>query len=157
METLKDETRTTPCVGCGYCCKTAPCGVALRIYGNITQCPSLKWDAEKQRHICGIIADPVIGFKFAEELAIGAGCCSPLCNTWRQDVHNRIEPEPLAYQLGAEAQAIISAFARDWITGDQLWLALHAAGKDLKNPLFLPAALRLVNEQRSSMAKSFMG
>lgn len=131
--------------------------MALRIYGAVKQCPSLKWDATKKRHICGIIADPVIGHKYAEELAIGAGCCSSLCNTWRQDVRNRIDPEPPVYQLGAEAQAIITALGREWLSGDQLWLILNAAGHELKNKAFLPAALRLVGEQRSSMSKSFMG
>ena len=88
----------TPCVGCGYCCRVAPCGYA---YSNslvpedlglndIWDCPMLKWDAEQNRHICkATVGDTLEAEKARQMLSIGDGCCSPLCNTWRKDIRER--------------------------------------------------------------------
>ena len=75
-----------PCVGCGYCCKQAPCGLCLRLYGLHTAdsgCPVLRH--EDGRYWCGAISDAGGDMKkrLVEDLAIGDGCCSPLFNTDR--------------------------------------------------------------------------
>lgn len=72
------------CVGCGYCCKKAPCFIAACVHKTLEPwiqekgCPSLR--VENGRHICGIYADATGETKerIKEDLAIGAGCCSAL-------------------------------------------------------------------------------
>ena len=66
-----------PCVGCGYCCKTAVCvvGQIFLKTGPHPPCPGLEHNGERYR--CKIAEE------HGEELAIGAGCCSPL-NSERQ-------------------------------------------------------------------------
>lgn len=70
-----------PCLGCGYCCKKVPCGLAFREFGQITKCPALRWDGK--RYVCDLAKD------HAEELAIGAGCCSSLNSDRRKLLDKR--------------------------------------------------------------------
>jgi hypothetical protein len=76
---------TIPCVGCGYCCRKAPCArassnqapcVELVEVDGIWRCGKfLRLDGEAKRI-------------FMEDLGIGAGCCSPL-NTDRRKYMGR--------------------------------------------------------------------
>jgi len=82
---------TRPCVGCGYCCFSAQCGLSYERFGCIAdgqRCPGLKWVTNRRtgkgRYVCTAIRNPFD----ASELAIGAGCCSGL-NTWRLNVRER--------------------------------------------------------------------
>ena len=75
-----------------YCCKKARCVVSyiaegylegvspFDVIGTDPKCPYLYWDGDKYR--CKLAKDP----KFAKELAIGAGCCSPLNSERRKYV-----------------------------------------------------------------------
>ncbi len=68
-----------PCIGSGYCCKQAPCGIGLQLHGPVAPCPSLENDGE--RHWCGAVRNAPTDAereRLVSELAIGAGCCSPL-------------------------------------------------------------------------------
>lgn len=78
----------SPCNGCGWCCATQTCGVALEhIPGHPTEgaCQALERDGE--RFVCGMIrrpghymrlphdwADEVMGGMIAEALGAGRGC-----------------------------------------------------------------------------------
>lgn len=76
---IVDGTPTRPCIGSGYCCKQAPCGVGLFLHGPVAPCPSLEFEGD--RHWCGAVRnapDAEEKKRLVRELAIGAGCCSPL-------------------------------------------------------------------------------
>ena len=77
--------KSNPCVGCGYCCITAPCilSVSLSLTDRAGNCAALFWTGE--RYLCALVESDS---RFKRELAIGAGCCSSL-NTWRNDVKKR--------------------------------------------------------------------
>jgi len=69
------------CVGCGYCCLKATCGLGL---DTPEGCEFLQWNGS--RYIC------LQALLHHAELAIGAGCTSSL-NTWRKDVKRRNKNE----------------------------------------------------------------
>ena len=74
------------CVGCGYCCISAPCFLsAYNEWGDrYKRCERLYWDGEKYR--CKEIeSNP----EFAEGMGADVGCPSTLGNTWRQSVKRR--------------------------------------------------------------------
>jgi hypothetical protein len=68
---------TRPCIGCGYCCTKATCAIGVAYYDleATDRCPGLRVVDGTYR--CAL-AD-----QYGDELAIGAGCCSPL-NSERQ-------------------------------------------------------------------------
>lgn len=79
------ERKVAACVGCGYCCKKAPCAAAAS-RGRVSdagECLELQHDGERYR--CGFIIEPPAegGDWWRSQLAIGAGCCSSL-NTERK-------------------------------------------------------------------------
>lgn len=80
------EPPPRPCVGCGYCCKVAPCIPGFLVYGPAKPCGALRWDEEAGRYFCGIVLDEPerTKDKLKERMAIGAGCSSPLFNTERE-------------------------------------------------------------------------
>lgn len=93
--------KTLQCIGCGYCCRKAPCGLA---YGMFTRffgtdlsdsniaillkkfggCPFLIWDNTTKKWRCSLYknAPKILKEEFRCQLAIGRGCCAPL-NTYR--------------------------------------------------------------------------
>lgn len=77
-----DEMFYAPCVGCGYCCLSAPCQSNWVQNGR---CVKLIWDKTKERYLCQKALEDKL---FCEYMAIGAGCSSSL-NTWRRDVRYR--------------------------------------------------------------------
>lgn len=94
----------TACVGCGYCCSKAPCALGAARFGvelprlgvmdlapTMSPCEALIWDEAAGRHWCRLVRDAQGSEKrhLTEGLAIGAGCCSPLFNTWRRDLKDR--------------------------------------------------------------------
>ncbi len=137
------------CVGCGFCCKTAPCSLSMRLY-NKKECPMLRHDGKKYR--CGII----------EELAIGAGCSSSLCNEDReiQVIENRfvIPTAPIL-------TSFLAAFSRQIYSSDMLFLMLNGMKRDLmKKGYKEDDAIQVVEHIRvcmgftkTGLAKSMMG
>lgn len=76
-----------PCLGCGYCCKTAPCPIAARKYRDkwVSPCPSLRQKGD--RYYCGEVEDaPTEREKqrLILILSIGAGCSSTLTSDYRR-------------------------------------------------------------------------
>lgn len=73
-----DGYEAKPCVGSGYCCKTAPCELGLKLHGPVAPCPSLTF--QEGRYWCQQILNATGAERetLIEGLAIGAGCCSPL-------------------------------------------------------------------------------
>jgi hypothetical protein len=51
-------------------------------HGKKNICPALQWNGK--RHIC------IWANEYKQELAIGAGCCVSLFNSWRDELKNRI-------------------------------------------------------------------
>lgn len=80
----------TQCVGCGYCCRTAPCGLAWLTFSpaiktGVWKCPALRWDGK--RYLCRLCeGEDAQSKKNREALAIGAGCSSTLFNQDRQRI-----------------------------------------------------------------------
>lgn len=70
------------CIGSGYCCKKAPCPVAMQKYGLrwTSPCPSLRYADEQQRYFCREVEEAEGQWKIdvMKILSIGAGCCSSL-------------------------------------------------------------------------------
>lgn len=88
---------TSPCVGSGFCCQTAPCP-----FGQVTSptnlaCKFLEEIKEphiNKRYTCGI-ADQIIGKPGAELCpAFGAGCCMPLFNPNRRAIIQELKEHP---------------------------------------------------------------
>lgn len=78
-----------PCVGCGYCCITAPCFLSAYMEWHINSkqvCRKLVWSKSDQRYWCQ--AKDEYPEKL-EHLGFGAGCPSVLGNKWRQNVKRR--------------------------------------------------------------------
>ena len=69
------------CIGCGYCCRKAPCLLSLWD-ADERRCDCLKWDGHRWR--CALVEDTVRMARrlVVEYLAIGEGCCSNM-NTYR--------------------------------------------------------------------------
>jgi len=70
------ELNIKPCIGCGFCCLQAQCGVSYAAYGKRSRCPQLMWNGN--RYVCGFAA------QYFDSLFIGEGCCSNL-NSWRRE------------------------------------------------------------------------
>jgi hypothetical protein len=79
------------CVQCGYCCSKGPCGYS-------------KWDYKKKCCQYLVKGDPLVGtFKCSiynkimgfergcEYGMMGSGCSSPLCNTIRNEVIQKMK------------------------------------------------------------------
>jgi hypothetical protein len=154
MTVTVDGLRARECVGCGYCCRTAPCMAAQRVYGPVDTCPGLKWDGAKYR--CELCEKPGdIGARYREELAIGAGCCSPL-NSDRQQIPPPVPPVLLQKHVSEDLREFLRQLPRFFITGDQIWLTLDAASKKF-GKAWMKEALSVFKEQRPKHMDDFMG
>ena len=48
-----------PCNGCGVCCTVAPCPIGVLVSGRRHgACSALRWQADGQRYLCAMVADP---------------------------------------------------------------------------------------------------
>lgn len=148
------EAKTKACVGCGYCCKKAPCSLAVRVFGAVTSCPMLIWDEDANRYWCKACkGEGSLRAEYRAQLYIGDGCCSPL-NT---DRNNIPAPNQKAVNvLSHEAQVFLTALAREWISGDSIYFILSRCKQELGDE-WVQAAARLIQEQRSSRVTNFMG
>jgi len=78
-----DDAPSRPCLGCGHCCLTATCVVGLQLAGEVVhrgvrRCAALVRRGDRYR--CALIE---AGRVPPDQLAIGAGCSSPLFNAAR--------------------------------------------------------------------------
>jgi len=96
QKTQRDQkVETKPCVGCGHCCFSGPCVVALVLHGvafpwSTSRCPQLVWDEKGKRHLC--IAYP--WRTFARRLGVvinGSDCILP-SSPWRKEIKDRTTP-----------------------------------------------------------------
>jgi len=99
------------CIGCGYCCRKAPCSVAMR-HGEVLTtsprdqkpCSKLVWDGSRWN--CGLYekyaGEPEVQRSIAGELAFGEGCCSGM-NTYQVYQHvptpYELEDEPFLLKM----------------------------------------------------------
>jgi len=80
-----------PCIGCGYCCRKRPCGVAQYLNKmdeddkGEYRCTMLQWVEEDQQYRCRFLLDPETEH-YAHEIHIGVGCCSTLFNQDREKI-----------------------------------------------------------------------
>lgn len=151
---MKTDIPVKACVGCGYCCKKAPCALAVRVFGATTSCPMLIWDEVNHRYWCKACkGDGGLRAEYRAQLYIGEGCCSPL-NTDRINI-----PDPtlkVVNVLSRESQIILSALAREWVSGDAIFFVLQNCGRELGEE-WKNAALHLIQEQRGGKVKGFLG
>lgn len=88
------EPKPRPCVGCGYCCRKGPCGLAWARGAKPTPAnPACPFLVELEgRFRCGVWVQTGEAERkaIADALAFGAGCCSPLGNTDREKMLRRI-------------------------------------------------------------------
>ena len=152
--------RETPCIGCGMCCRQAPCPLAFRIYGNaITKCPGLiyrdgRWWCEVVDNARGTLRD-----EYIKTLYIGAGCCSPLCNSDRQHIPTPQELEPprrpdIDYRKAF--QGLCHILGGELISGDQLFLIGLRLQHDCDDETLKEYA-HWLTEGRGRFVKGFMG
>ena len=93
------------CVGCGFCCRKAPCSLSVYVHGVTSPsqvCKSLVWDSRRRRYWCGLCWMPDrqerktlnwvqlemrrnMAKMYRKRLYIGEGCCCPM-NTDRGDI-----------------------------------------------------------------------
>jgi len=70
------------CVGCGYCCKKAPCPLGVLLFDASAPCKGLIF--KEGRYWCQPlikstgVAKGVVRKRLEGNLSIGAGCCSSL-------------------------------------------------------------------------------
>ena len=169
MNATLTEITAKPCVGCGYCCMSAWCAVAESLFEHSDKhqiCPALRWGHETQRYWCSI-AD-----RYLEELAIGAGCCSGLCNSWRSDIKQRelpaiVSADQYDRQLLLEAMAALlyGQTKEMFINSDKMCLAAYSGidalvesgwDKDIAKRYMQKIINDMLNRRPDSIAR-FMG
>ena len=150
-------SKPTTCIGCGYCCRKAPCAAAVRVYGLAARpCPAMYWDGS--RYWCDLCQKPGdVGLRYRQELAIGEGCCSSLNSDRRAIPPPPVPKEEAPYLLSADAQALLRRLGRELICPDALWLAIMGASKDLGQPGFAKAALHALKQNRPKHVGEFIG
>ena len=110
------------CVGCGYCCKKAPCSLSMRLY-NKEKCPALRYDGK--RYWCGIV----------QELAIGAGCSSDL-NSDRSLMVKQKQEIMLPIPSKNILVSFLKSFSKQMYSSDMLFMMLNSMKHDLKEKGF---------------------
>ena len=80
---MPTEAERYPCVQCGYCCTVRPC-------------PYGRWDEKRQQcaflthdNLCARYNEIILDPRSWVAPAFGAGCCSPLFNSRRDEVLRR--------------------------------------------------------------------
>lgn len=153
---MDEDFESTPCVGCGYCCRKAPCALAMRIYGNaITKCPALSY--RDGRWWCDVVdnARGSLRDEYVKTLAIGAGCCSSLFN---QDRENIPAPEPTAPPVDYRKafQTLCHILSTEMLSGDQLVLMGFRLRAECGEEV-IKEYVHWLQEGRAKHIKDFMG
>lgn len=153
------------CLGCGFCCRQGPCGIAART-GTWRKpekggCRSLKWDGEKWRCVA-LKVNP----QYYRELAVGAGCSSSLFNTDREKIPT---PEVIAERYKTVKvevdwkkafRALSRAMGRQMTSSDRIILTAHAMKKDLPEEEFPVVAEEFTHnafQNRNKFTEEMMG
>lgn len=169
---IVDGIEASPCLGCGYCCLQAQCGLSVRVHTYKEICPSLYWGEARKRHLCRAVEGDLIVTN-GKELSIGEGCCSPL-NSWRKEIKNRI-PEKLAYVNSKNInkinfdkffQEFVFILGKQWLSGDVVALTLAAYKRSIIEKFGISdrdasqlckRIHHIMREQQSSFVKGFIG
>ncbi len=114
--------RNTECVGCGYCCRKAPCVISKALY-NKNKCPVLTYDGK--RYWCGLI----------RQMAIGEGCSSSL-NSDRSIMVKQKNELMLPIPASNILTSFLKSFSRQWYSSDMLFMMLQSMAYDLKEKGF---------------------
>jgi hypothetical protein len=164
-----DGIETKPCVGCGYCCRKGPCGLASKhdIWRPVENggCKALKWDGAKWR--CNLVT---LDSGYAEQLYIGEGCCCGLFNEERQkiptpeDISARRALAEMATPDSIDWRKILRAFTRglagSFVSGDAVYLAIRSMERNLSEDEYDAALTELISaysQNTSKMADEFIG
>lgn len=160
-----EKIKTTPCVGCGYCCIKTPCDASRRLYPGASHCPQLLWLDD--RYECGLMKIAgLVGEGYRQELHAGEGCCCSL-NDWRKNVKRR-EPQlnrTLINPLPEVMQVFIKCLAAEFMSGDKMFMTLHKMGVLLKESGYdedeieniKTCSMHVFSENQNSFMKEFMG
>ena len=145
------------CVGCGFCCRKGPCGLAQRIYacGEWTGCPGLvfhddRWWCKPIEEARGTLRDDLI-----KELYIGDGCCCSM-NTDRANIPRPPEENVEDIDWRKAFQELSAVLGRQMISGD----LIHFVASGLEEKCGMEVAnkfLHWVRGQRDSFTEDFMG
>ena len=155
------------CVGCGFCCISAPCIAADRLYPGAKICPQLNWSDENNRYYCGLMDIPgLVGLSYKKELYAGEGCCSNL-NTWRQDVKNRHPKKETNFlTIDPMFQLYLKSLGEEFISGDKITLTINSFIHNLIKHMGMNQAEAIKNGElvdsyirsnRSTFMEEFMG
>lgn len=81
------------CLGSGFCCSKAPCGIAMRKYGAkwTSPCPSLNFDGF--RYWCAEYERVGPEVFLREAGGAGTGCSSPIGNEVRNAILKKIKED----------------------------------------------------------------
>jgi hypothetical protein len=93
LDFLEKAAEGPKCVGCGYCCRKAPCFLAQ--LGGCSTAPCSFLRASGVRWVCGLYLDAQEAHRrtIAWELAFGQGCTSSLFNTVREETIRRLKKQ----------------------------------------------------------------
>ncbi|MCK5617657.1 hypothetical protein KAR91_88145 [Candidatus Pacearchaeota archaeon] len=136
----EEKLKTTPCVGCGYCCVKTICAVGYRVgyfMGEGRVCKGLIWDEHENRHFCRLGQMPgTMGKMYREEMFMGAGCSSALFNNWRTELKDRtkmiIDDGQIKNPLSSEFQIFIKALGNEpFLSGDVITMVLISFKNEL--------------------------
>ena len=149
---MSEQLKTRACIGCGYCCRAAQCGLSVRVYGHVEICPALVYHDE--RYWCSLVerARGPLKDDLVSELAIGAGCCSPL-NSDRKNIP-RPRPEQIRFDSKRAFYALTKAVASQLVSSGTL--RLIALDLDHALPGLGAHFLYHAQEQRHTSVKEFM-
>lgn len=147
------------CIGCGFCCKKAPCEIAIQngLFESGKGCKKLIWDEENWRYWCGVIKDNRLMYDaYAEGLAIGAGCCCGLNSDRLNIPAPDAEVRELTVDWRRAFQILSASVGREWVGGDVISFiagnVMREAGEFVGREF-----VRHVKDQRRSNINSFMG
>jgi len=159
------------CVGCGFCCLTAPCEASIRLNRGLRPCPQLQWIDEENKYRCELMRfGGQLGEFYRKELHAGAGCCSSLFNSWRQDVRKRHSIhdnnlENYYNPLDSIFQIFLKSLSANFISTDAIKLTIHGMEKHLSESGYSnkeihsiqSRILGMFGDNQSSFMKDFMG
>jgi hypothetical protein len=147
---ITEKIRTQPCVGCGFCCLTAPCEASRRLYRGTGKCSFLLWVEDESRYKCELMmfAGP-LGEAYRKELHAGAGCSSTLFNAWRTDVKKRdsIDINDRWKPLDSIFQVFIKSLSQNFVSRDVISLTLSMMEPELKRRKYTEREIKHINSE----------
>ena len=145
-----EEIITKPCVGCGFCCLTAPCEASRRLNYSSTKCPFLLWVEEDKRHKCQLMMfDGSLGEAYRKELHAGAGCSSTLFNDWRIDIKKRdsLDIDDRWKPLDSILQVFIKSLSQNFVSSDIIALTISMMEPELKRRNYTHREIKHINSE----------